>query len=195
MMKYIFGGLIVFSVIFGIVSGNISDVSTAALSRCSSAVELCISLAGVMCLWSGVMRVAENSGVTKGLAKALSPILSRIFKGISKSGKAFGLITMNVIANLLGLGNAATPLGIAAMKALEEEEHISDTASTNMIMLVVINTASIQLVPTTIAALRLSAGSASPFEIIVPVLCTSALSVTVGIMMVKILDRKRGKQS
>lgn len=191
MMKYIFGGLILISVICGIFSGNMSEVSSSVLSGGSQAIELCLSIMGVMCLWCGVMRVAENAGLIKMLSRLLSPPLKLIFKGINPKGKAFGFIAMNIISNLLGLGNASTPLGISAMKELEKEEQTSDTISTNMMLLIVINTASIQLVPTTIASLRLAAGSKSPFEIIAPILLVSAISVTVGIFAVKAFDGKR----
>ena len=193
MMSYIFGFFIILSVFVGIVTGNISNVSTAALEQCSNAVGMCITLMGVMCLWSGLMRVAQNSGITDAVAKLLSPVIKFIFKGINPRGKAFSAISMNITANLLGLGNASTPLGIEAMSRLSEEENCGDTASNNMIMLVVLNTASLQLIPTTIAALRLKNGSESPFEIILPILFCAFCSAAVGIFLARILGKRRKK--
>ena len=188
-MKWFFSGIIVFCTIFAIFSGNISEFSASILESAENAVMLCLSLVGIISLWSGVMKIAENSGVTDSLGKLLSPILSLLFKGIDKSGKAMKAISMNVISNLFGLANASTPLGIEAMKCLEREEHSKYISTQNMITLVVINTASIQLVPTTVAALRLSNGSSSPFEIIPAVLISSFVSVTVAVISTRIFNK------
>ena len=164
-------------------------MSTAVLQSANDAITLALSITGVMCLCNGVMTIAKRSGVTDFCAKLLSPLLSLIFKGINKSGNAMKAISMNVIANLFGLGNASTPIGIEAMKCLENEEKPKDSATRNMMLLVVINTASIQLVPTTVSAIRLANGSASPFEIIPAVLISSAVSVTVAVISVYIFWR------
>lgn len=168
MMKWVMTVMLTAAVIFGIVTGRMNEVSEAFLSECTSAVELAISLTGIICLWSGVMRVAQESGITGCLAKLSSPLLSRIFKGLRSSGKAMQYITLNLTANILGLGNASTPLGLTAMREIEAEEHSQypETASHNMIILTVMNTASLQIIPTTVAALRLSAGSENPMEIL-----------------------------
>lgn len=191
MMKWIFSILILLAVVFGACNGRMSEVSTAALSECGRAVELAITLAGTICLWNGLMRVAQESRLTEKIAKLLSPVTTRIFRGVERTSYAMQLITMNITANLLGLGNAATPLGIAAISELEKAtpcEH-KGTASDNMILLVVLNTASIQLVPTTVAVLRLQYGSDTPMDIIPAVLITSLVSVTVGIALAKLLNR------
>ena len=188
-MKYFFAITIIFSTIYTIFCGKISELSTAVLQSANDAITLALSITGVMCLWNGVMTIAKRSGVTDFCAKLLSPLLSLIFKGINKSGNAMKAISMNVIANLFGLGNASTPIGIEAMKCLENEEKPKDSATRNMMLLVVINTASIQLVPTTVSAIRLANGSASPFEIIPAVLISSAVSVTVAIISVYIFWR------
>lgn len=200
MMKYVFGGLVLLSVIIGFAGGEASSVSNALISSCSDAVTLCISLCGIICLWSGIMRVAQSSGLTEIIAKGLSPILKRLFKGISQKGEAMQFIILNITANLLGLGNASTPFGIAAVKALEKEEKTSDTASDNMILFVVLNTASLQLIPTTAAALRLKHGSAAPMEILPAVWIVSIANVVLTVAGAKLMGKlwrkkkKRGEE-
>lgn len=177
------------STVYAIFFGDISAVSGGILESANDAVNLCITLMGAMCLWCGVMTVANRAGITDFLAKMLLPILSKLFSGIDRNGKAQKAISMNIISNFLGLGNAATPLGIEAMKQIEIEEKTGDKASRNMILFVVLNTASIQIVPTTVAAIRQSAGSKSPFEIIPSVLISSAVSVTVAVVSVFVFDK------
>lgn len=189
MMKYVFGGLVLLSVIIGFAGGEAGTVSNALISSCSDAVTLCISLCGIICLWSGIMRVAQSSGLTSVIAKGLSPILTRLFKGISQKGEAMQFIILNITANLLGLGNASTPFGIAAVKALEKEEKTTDTASDNMILFVVLNTASLQLIPTTAAALRLKHGSAAPMEILSAVWIVSIANVLLTVLGAKLMGR------
>ena len=190
MMSYVFLGLVFLSVVFGFLTGRIGEVSNAALDGGMQAVTLCIKLMGAMCLWSGAMKVAQRSGLTKRLSRMLSPILKCLFRGIRPESKAAQAISMNMIANFLGLGNAATPLGIAAMKELSKSAPEPSAASNHMVTFVVLNTASIQLIPTTIATLRLAHGSAAPMEILPAVWLCSALSVTVGILMAKLLAKK-----
>lgn len=189
MMKYIFGGLVLLSVIIGFARGEAGTVSSALISSCSDAVALCISLCGIICLWSGIMRVAQSSGLTEIVAKGLSPLLKRLFKGISQKGEAMQFVILNITANLLGLGNASTPFGIAAIRAMEKEEKTSDTASDNMILFVVLNTASLQLIPTTAAALRLQHGSAAPMEILPAVWAVSVANVILTVFGAKIMGR------
>lgn len=191
MMRWIFTALILLAVVFGICNGRMAEVNTAAISECGRAVELAITLAGTICLWNGLMKVAQASGLTEKIARLLSPITTRIFRGVGKTSNAMQLITMNITANLLGLGNAATPLGIAAITELEKSTPDEDkgTANDNMILLVVLNTASIQLIPTTVAVLRLKYGSANPMDIIPAVLIASLVSVTVGLSLAKLFNR------
>jgi len=170
--------LMIISILFGAAEGNLDKVSAAALSSCSSAVELIITLAGSMALWGGVMKVAEKSGITSLCAKLLSPLTGFLFKGIEKNPAAEKAVNMNIIANLFGLGNAATPLGIAAVKELNKAN--DRYARRHTAMLVVLNTASIQLIPTTIAAIRMAHGAVSPFDITLPILVTSFVSAAVA---------------
>lgn len=187
-MSYLLAVCAVLSVIYGIFAGNMPDISNQILDSAKSAVEICLNITGAICLWNGLMEVAVNCGITAKLSKVLSPILSRIFTGIDKKGKAMQAISLNIVSNFLGLGNASTPLGIKAMKLLESEEAVKDAASRNMITLTVMNTASIQLVPTTVAAIRLSEGSNSPFEIIPAVLLVSLVSVSAAVLSVRLFD-------
>lgn len=190
MMKWVFCGLIALSLVFALINGDVASISDAALTECGNAVTLCISLAGVICLWSGVMRVAQKAGLVDILASFFKPLLVRIFKGINPSGKAMGFIVLNLTANLLGLGNASTPFGIAAMRELEKEEGTGVYASNNMTLFVVMNTASLQLIPTTVAAIRLRNGSADPMEILPCVWIVSLVTIIVTVTVAKLLGRR-----
>lgn len=157
------------------------------MSQAGSAVSLVLSLLGMMCLWSGLMKIAQESGLTDLLSKALSPITKRLFKGLNPRGEAVSAICMNMAANFLGLGNAATPLGIKAMCEMAKEEHTKTTATNNMAMFVVLNTAALQLIPTTIAVLRMQNGSAAPLDILPATWISSLTSITVGVIMARLL--------
>ncbi len=190
MMKWVMAAMIALSVVFGIVGGSMDKISEAFLSECGGAVELAISLVGIICLWSGLMRVAQAAGVTELLAQLFSPVLSRLFKSLKKGGKALQLITLNLTANLLGLGNASTPFGIAAMREIEAEEKLnSDRASHSMIVFTVMNTASLQIIPTTVAALRLKNGSADPMSILPCVWLASALSLAAALLAARLFKK------
>lgn len=178
--------LVVLSVIFGAVNGKISEVSTAALEESTHAVELSIKLLGSLCFWSGIMEVAKESGLMKKLCRFLMPLLSIIFPRIKNEEKAMGAISMNMAANLLGLGNAATPLGIEAMKELHKISGFSSVATKEMVCFVVINTASLQILPTTIATMRLEHGVANPLDILPAVWFVSACSLLIGITAAKL---------
>ncbi|MEG0614926.1 MAG: nucleoside recognition domain-containing protein [Oscillospiraceae bacterium] len=195
MMKWVFGLMIIISVISGIFQGKITEVSNAALNEGINAVEFFIYIIGGMCVWGGVMRIADKAGLTEKLSILFRPLARVIFKGLNLKGKAFKAMTMNIAANLFGLGNAATPLGIRAMKELEKEENVGETASDNMIIFTVLNTASITLIPTTVATLRLKHSSANPLDILPAVIISSILSVTVAIVFTLILNFVRKKRS
>lgn len=188
MIKWIFSVMLILSVIFGAITGQIQQVCEAALNSCVEAVDLFLYLLGGMCMWGGLMRIAEKSHITDSLAALFKPALKHIFKGLDFNGRAFHAICMNITANLLGLGNAATPLGLEAMRRLEEEERPGDTASRNMIMFVVLNTASITLIPTTAASIRIKHGSAEPMEILPCVLITSACALAAGLISAAALN-------
>ncbi len=189
MMSAIFCGMILFSVAVALLTGRMEDVSQAAMNEGATAVQLVISILGVMCLWSGLMRVAEKAGLTAKVAKALCPLTRLAFPGLDPHGKAMQAISMNMSANLLGLGNAATPLGIVAMQELSKESPIQGIASNHMVMFVVLNTAALDLLPTTTGLLRMQAGSVAPFDILPAVWVASSASVAVGIILTKFLSK------
>jgi spore maturation protein A len=177
MMNWIWAILIALSVVCGIMNGRIAEVSKAALSGSGEAVTLFIMLLGVICLWNGIMKIADSAGLTKSLGKLLSPILRLLFPKINPKGEGAKAISMNIAANLMGLGNAATPLGLAAMKELEKQAPKKGVATNAMVTFVVLNTASLQIIPTTIAVLRSGTGSKSPFEIMPAIWVTSIISL------------------
>ncbi|MDL2234252.1 spore maturation protein A [Ruminococcaceae bacterium OttesenSCG-928-L11] len=189
MMKWVFSVLILGGVLFGLMNGRMDAVTNAALTECGNAVQLCITLAGTMAMWSGMMKIAEKSKLTERISKVLSPVIGALFGGLDYRSPAATAITLNLSANLLGLGNAATPLGINAMRELQKLNPHPDTASDHMILFVVLNTASLQLVPTTTALLRANAGSATPLDILPAVICASFASISAGILMAKLLNR------
>lgn len=186
--------LAVSSFIFAVFSGNMSAVSSSAVQGCADAVSLVLRLCGGLCLWSGIMRLCEKSGICSFLSRLLSPVLKLIFPSLSKNGEAMRLISMNVSANLLGLGNAATPLGIAAMKKLNELSDKKHIASDDMVSFAVINSSSIQLLPTTLATLRAAYGCDNPMNILPAVLITSILSLCVGLFFAKIIPLYIGRK-
>ena len=186
-MAWIWTGMAVLSILCGLATGGGDLVAAAAVEGAQAAVELCVSIAGMLCLWTGVMEIMRRSGLAEGLSRLLRPVLSALFPQVSGDRGVMDSISANVSANLLGLGNAATPLGIEAVRRMERKS--PGTASDAMCMLVVCNTASIQLIPTTVASVRAAAGSSSPFDILPAVWLASALSVGVGIAACKLFAR------
>lgn len=195
MLSYIFSGLVLISVLVSLFTGRTETLAEAVLTEPVNAVELCIYLCGGMCFWGGLMRIAEKSGLTDILSKLFAVVLGGLFKDIDKNGRAFHAICMNITANILGLGNAATPLGIEAMKALAEEEHSGDTATPSMIIFTVMNTASVTLIPSTALSIRMKYGSAAPLEIIPAVWITSAaaLAVSLTAAVIPLTGKKRSR--
>ncbi|MEG1874268.1 MAG: spore maturation protein A [Angelakisella sp.] len=190
MMSNIISAMLVFSILAALLGGKLSALSAASMNGCKQAIELTITLSGSIALWGGVMRIAEKSGITHALCRALSPLVHGVlFPRLRRESPAAQAISMNLAANLLGLGNAATPLGLTAMRELEKETGGSTDASTEMITFVVLNTASLQILPTTTAFLRLQAGSAHPMEILLPVWLCSLAAVTVAVVLSKALGR------
>ena len=186
-MAWIWTGMAVLSILCGLATGRGDLVAAAAVEGAQAAVELCVSIAGMLCLWTGVMEIMRRSGLAEGLSRLLRPVLSALFPQVSGDRGVMDSISANVSANLLGLGNAATPLGIEAVRRMERKS--PGTASDAMCMLVVCTTASIQLIPTTGASVRAAAGSSSPFDILPAVWLASALSVGVGIAACKLFAR------
>jgi len=188
-MAWIWTGMVALSLLFGLLNGTVSQVATAAMEGAGAAVTLCLALAGVICLWSGVMEVIRRGGLAASLARLLRPVLVRLFPENRENQEAMEALSANVSANLLGLGNAATPLGIRAAAAMKR----GSVATDDLCMLVVLNTASIQLIPATVAGLRAAAGASSPFDILPAVWLTSVCSVAAGIWTAKLLARRAHK--
>ena len=185
-MPYFLTGLFSLSLLFGCATGQLSAVSAAALTGAQSAVELCLSMAGAICLWSGVMTLMDRCGLSGKLAGLLRPLLRRILPNASRDRETLAALSANVSANLLGLGNAATPLGIRA--ATRMAQGCGGAASDELCRLVVLNTASIQLLPTTVATVRSAHGCAAPFDILPAVWLSSVLSVSAGLLAARVLQ-------
>lgn len=192
MLGKIFGVLTFSSFVFGALTGRMQQICDCVFDGANEAVELSVSLLGMMCLWNGIVRVLDKAGFTKWLSKLVSPLLRFMYPTAYKAGKS-DLIAADIAANILGLGNAALPIGISAMKALSEcglpNEH---TASDDMIMFAVHNTAPFQLMPTTLIAMRIAAGSRDPYGIILPIWIVSCATITFGIFLCKALARLSG---
>lgn len=189
-MAWVWTGMVVCSLIFGTVSGNLGAVANAALEGADSAIQLSLSMAGILCLWSGVMEVMNACGLSNGLAKLFQPLLCRLFPCASRDKSTLAALSANLSANLLGLGNAATPLGVQA--ASKMARGCGGIASDELCLLVVLNTASVQLLPTTVASLRAAAGCKTPFDILPAVWFASILSVSVGLVVARVLSRRGG---
>ena len=186
-MTIIWTGMVSLSVLCGVATGRWSQVAAAAVEGTQAAVELCLSIAGMLCLWTGVMEVMRRSGLAEGLSRLLRPILKRLYPSVSGDKEIMDSISANVSANLLGLGNAATPLGLEAARRMSRKS--PGVASDSLCMLVVCNTASIQLIPTTVATVRAAAGSQTPFDILPATWLASLLSVGVGVVACKLCAR------
>lgn len=187
-MNYIWPLMMIFSFFCAIATGNINNLSSAVISGGTDAISLSIKLLGIICLWNGLIHIAEKSGLTRSISRLLNPVLKLLFPTL-KDSEAKEAISMNITANLLGLDNAATPLGLKAMNRLQEINGDKHTASDNMARFVVINTASLHIVPTTVALLRHEYGSASPTEVLFPALVTSVVALFMGIFMTSILKK------
>jgi spore maturation protein A len=189
MINYIWFGLMAIGIITGIVTGNAQAITEAALKWANTAVELSLGMIGVMTLWMGIMRIAENSGLVAKLSRALRPIMVRLFPDVPGDHPAMGAMLMNISANMLGLGDAATPFGLKAMKELQELNTTEDTATDSMCTFLVINTASVLVIPSTIIAYRVAAGSKNPAEIIGPSLVATLVSAITAVVIVKMFSR------
>ena len=188
MMNYIFSFIILISVGFGLFAGTSQDITNAFLNESVEAINLFLVILGGLCFWGGIMEIAQKSHLTDKISKIISPFIDRLFINLKNNKKAKEAISMNISANLLGLGNAAIPFGIAAMEEIKKCSLDKNIASNDMIMMIILNSASIQLIPSNIAMLRLNAGSNNPFDIILAVWIVSILSLISGIISVKIFS-------
>lgn len=186
-MTVVWTVLVAGSVLFSLATGRIDALSASVTEGAGAAIQLCLSMAGMLCLWCGVLEVMRRCGLMECLERLLRPLLRRLFPSSSRDPETMERICANVSANLLGLGNAATPLGIQAVHRMSRET--GGIASDEMCLFIVCNTASIQLIPTTVAAVRGGAGAAAPFDILPAVWLTSCISVATGICAAKLLRR------
>ena len=191
MIGKICGVICAVSFVFGAYSGSLGQMGSAVMDGASNAVELTVSLLGAMCLWNGILEVARVSGATRAFASLLSPFLRFLFPDTYRKNNGMGEIAASFTANIFGIGNAATPLAIGAMKKLQENNEDKTKASDDMVMFTVLGTASFDLFPTTLIALRRANGSTAPFEIIVPVWICSFATAFLGVLLVKIIQAKR----
>lgn len=188
MLNYIWFGLMAAAMVVAMVMGRPEEVTKGAIDSARSAVEISIGLVGVMALWLGVMRIAEESGLIRVVARAMAPVLRLLFPEVPRDHPAMGAMVMNMAANALGLSNAATPLGIKAMEELQALNTTSDTATNSMVMFMAINTASVQLVPATMIALLAASGSLAPTAIIGSTLVATAVGTVAAVAVTRLLQ-------
>lgn len=192
-MSKMWAAVLAISVLYGALSGRGPETGLAALEGAPAAVQVILGTGGMICLWSGVMEVMRRSGITAGLSRLLRPALGKLFPRAARDRDTMDALASNVAANFLGLGNAATPMGIRAAQGMARLTDRPGTAGRELCLLVVLNTASIQLLPTTAAALRAGYGAASPFDILPAVWISSAASVTAGLLAAGALARLCGE--
>ena len=194
MMNYIWPIFIISSIIYSIIMGNVEQINNSIFDSCKSAVELSITFLGTVCLWTGLMEIVKNTSIIEKLKRLLSPIMKVLFPNVNKEDVVYEEISMNMIANILGLGNAATPIGLKAMSSLEKRSENKERLSSEMMMLIILNTASIQIIPTTVIAIRSSLGSNNASRIIVPVWIATICAAIAGIIVTKLIIKKsKGK--
>ena len=190
MLNILWPIFIILSYIYGIINGNVQDINNSIFTATSDAVQLAITLLGTMTLWSGLMNIVSNTSLIKNFTKFLQPFIGFLFPDVKKDTKINENISMNIIANILGLGNAATPLGLKAMESMQEKNESKDTVSNSMAMFIILNTASLQLIPTTVIAIRSSLGSENPTQIIFFVWFATIIAAAAGIIATKLLMKR-----
>lgn len=193
MVSYIWAFLIGIGIIYSFFSGNIEVINNSILTNANKALDLILNLLPIIVLWTGILKIAEESGLLDKFSQLLNPILSKIFPELPKSSKALGYISSNIAANMLGLGSAATPAGLKAMNELQKVNPEKDTATTSMVTFLILNTAGVTIIPTTILALRAAYNSISPGEIIMPAIIATTCSSLAGLTMDYFIRRKNKK--
>ncbi len=190
MLNKIWPFFIIVAFAFAIYTGNISNVNTAIFSSAEQTVSLCITLLGTMCLWNGIMNIAVKTSLISKLTKFMKPFINFLFPDLKTDEKISEQVSMNIIANILGLGNASTPLGLKAISSMQEKNTNKKTLTNSMAMFILVNTASLQIIPTTVIALRSSLGSAEPSKIILAVWVATIAAFITAIFLGKILSKK-----
>jgi spore maturation protein A len=194
MVNYIWVFMTIVGFVFAMINGTMAEVNKAIFDGAKEAVTLCIGLISILVFWLGMMRIAEESGLLELLAKLFRPLVKRLFPDVPTSHPAMGYILSNMIANMFGLGNAATPLGIKAMEELKHLNGGKDSASRSMVTFLAINTASITIIPTTVIAIRMNYNSASPTEIVVPTLIATIISMLGAVMIDRYFYNRRSRK-
>lgn len=190
MLNIIWPLFLIISFIFSIFNGTLQEINSAIFESVQNAISFSITLLGTMCLWCGIIKIAMKTKIVNKIKKLLKPILKYLFPELNEKSNAYEEISMNIIANLFGLGNAATPLGLKAMKSLQEENVEKNKLSNSMALLIVLNTASIQIIPTTVIAIRNSLESKNPTQMILPVWISTLCAAITAIVSAKILSKK-----
>ena len=190
MVNVIWVGLILIAIIYSLLTGNISIINNGILTHATSGVNLILEMMPLIVLWTGIMKIAEKSGLLQVFAKALNPLLRRLFPSLPKDHLSLGYIASNIGANMLGLGSAATPFGLKAMDELQKDNPKKDTATEAMITFLVLNTGGVTLIPTTVIALRLMYGSNNPTEIIITSILATAVSSISGLILDYFIRRR-----
>ncbi len=189
MINFIWAGLLIIGFVVAAFTGNIEAATNAAIDNAKTGVDLSLGLIGVMALWLGLMKIAEDSGLVEKIAKALKPLMVWLFPDVPADHPAMGAIIMNMAANMLGLGNAATPLGLKAMQELQKLSDDKETATNAMVTFLAINTSSVTLIPASTIALLAAAGATSPTEIIGPTLVATTASTVVAIIAARLFQK------
>ena len=191
-MNYVFPILLALSFIAAIATGRMNELSAAVIDGAEGAVQLLLRLVSMLCLWGGVMEIADRAGMTRIFSKLMSPLVGMVFPRLKKEKYALEAISMNITANILGLGNAATPLGLEAMRRLQDINSNKSVASDEMVVFVVMNTAAMHIIPTTVATMRGQYGSENPMEIMPAAFLTSFCALATAIAVAKLGNRLRG---
>lgn len=201
-MNYIWGSMLIIGIIYGALTGNLKDVTEAAINSSKEAVSMAIAMAGVTAMWTGLMKVAETSGLIGQMTKKMKPLLKFLFPNVPEDHPAYGHISMNMIANFLGLGWAATPAGLKAMESMEElnekncqrlgtgRNRAPDIATRDMCTFLIINVSSLQLIPVNVIAYRSQYGSTAPASIVGPAIAATTVSTLVGILFARFMYKK-----
>ncbi|MED4228865.1 nucleoside recognition domain-containing protein [Neobacillus cucumis] len=194
MVNYIWVAMTIIGIIFALINGNMEAVNKAVFDGAKEAVTLCIGLISVLVFWLGMMRIAEESGLLHKLTRVFKPLVKLLFPEVPTNHPAMGYILSNMISNMFGLGNAATPLGIKAMEELKKLNGGKDKASRSMVTFLAINTASITIIPTTVIAIRINYHSSSPTEIVVPTIIATVLSAISAILIDRYFHYRRSRK-
>ncbi len=191
MVNFIWFGLIFIAIVYSFLTGNIETINNGILTHATSGVNLILEMMPLIILWTGIMKIAEEAGLLKIFAKFLNPLLGKLFPSLPKNHPALGYIASNIAANMLGLGSAATPFGLKAMQELDKDNKHKGVATEAMITFLVLNTAGVTIIPTTVIALRMMAGSKNPTEIIITSVLATSISSISGLLLDYFIRRKR----